>query len=279
MLKILTIVLGLVVVVAALQLYTSIHPPKYVEGTTPKQNGLQFEELTFTTTDNLKIHAWLIPGKSPKGTIIVGHGYPFEKSNILSTVSFLHPEYNLLLYDHRYFGESEGKLTTAGFKEVKDVEAAVTIIKKKFPGKPVALYGFSMSAAVMLMADVKVDAIIADSPYADLEKMIGILYSMYGPLKWPFVKVTNALSLLFFHVHPKNVSPALAVKGKKLPILLMHGAQDSQIPVEHSRIIKKQNANIELWIVEGAEHIQAATKNKEEYQKKVKDFLTASLQP
>jgi len=183
-------------------------------------------------------------------------------------VVFLHPEYNLLLYDHRYFGESEGYITTVGIKEVYDVKAAVDFAKKR-SRKPIALYGFSLSAFSMLMSNTDVKAIIAEAPYANLHLMIKQVYSKFGPIKWPFVEVTRALGWLILGVDAKKV----AVTNITVPVLLIHGDKDSQIPLEHSYLIKENTPEIELWIVEGADHGEPHALLGKEYEKKVKDFL------
>ena len=194
----------------------------------------------------------------------------FDKSNIIPAVTFLHPNYNLLLYDHRYFGESSGRITTAGLREVEDVKAALRYVKKKYD-LPIAFYGFSLSASAMLMADEDVNVIIVEAPYADLERMIKRTYSIFGPLKFPFVMTTNMLAKLFFGVHPRDVSPQNAVKDSKIPILLIHGEKDSQISVENAYAIKESNPSIDLWIVKNADHGEAQLSS--DYERRVKAFL------
>ena len=181
-LRIVLLIIAFIVVLSLLQFLISIHPPRYYDSRTPKDFGLQYENVHFETSDGIKIAGWWIPKKKANGTVIVGHGYPFDKGNILSQVLFLHPDYNLLLYDHRYFGESEGFITTVGIKEVRDVQAAVDFAKKR-ARKPVALYGFSLSASSMLMSQADVRAIVTEAPYAHLHLMIKRVYSIFGPLK------------------------------------------------------------------------------------------------
>lgn len=272
--KIFIFLIVFILILSLAQFFTSIHPSRYYSHNTPKDYGLEYENVSFITSDEIKIKGWLITSKKANGTVVIGHGYPFDKGNILPVVKFLFPGYNLLLYDHRYFGESSGLITTVGVREVKDVEAAVNFVKEKF-GKeePIALYGFSLSASAMLMAKQEVKAIIADSSYANLENMIKQVYAIFGPLKFPLVKITNLLSIIFLRVNPKKVSPALAVKNSNVPILVIHGEKDSQIPVENAYILKASNPNIELWIVKGADHGEAYALVEEEYEKKVKTFL------
>lgn len=271
-LKIVLIAIGVIVVISILQFLVSIHPPRYRDEGDPSDHGMEYENVSFVTEDGVKISAWLIPSKKANGTVVVGHGYPFDKANILPVVTYLHPDYNLLLYDHRYFGDSEGRITTVGIKEVKDVEAAVDFASKRF-GKPIALYGFSLSASAMLMSKAEVSAIVADSPYADLEMMIKRVYAAFGPFKYPFVEISKLLGRIFFGVDAKDISPTDGAKDKDVPMLLIHGEKDTQISSENSRIIKEANPDIELWIVPGADHGMAYALVKDEYQSRVKKFL------
>jgi len=273
-LRTLIVLIGFVLVVSLLQFLMSIHPHRYYDSNTPDNYGLKYKNVSFMTSDKITIKAWLISSAKTNGTVIIGHGYPFDKGNILPVVKFLYPDYNLLLYDHRYFGESSGSITTIGIKEVEDVKAAVDFVHKRFGKKePVALYGFSLSASSMLMAKTKVNAIISDSAYADLENMIKHVYSIFGPFKFPFVKITNIFSMIFLKVHPRKVSPALAIKDINVPVLVIHGEKDTQIPVENAYLLKESNPNIEFWIVKDSDHGEAYALAKDEYKKRVKDFL------
>ncbi|MBD3252810.1 prolyl oligopeptidase family serine peptidase [Candidatus Pacearchaeota archaeon] len=274
---VLIIIVAMVLIISLFNFIVSIHPPRFYDDATPDDYGMDYRRISFTTDDGLEIRGWLIDSKKANGTVIIGHGYPFDKGNILHVAKFLYPDYNLLFYDHRYFGESDGRITTVGYKEPLDVESAVRAVRKKYGENPVALYGFSLSASAMLMEDEKVDAIVADSPYASLDKMVRQSYRIFGPLKFPFVFTTNFLSVIFFGKTPGSISSAKAVEKSDIPILVIHGEKDSQISVENSRILKKTNPNIELWIVENADHGQAYSLKREEYERKIKDFLRKNM--
>lgn len=272
-LKWLLIIIGFILGLSLLQFLVSIHPPRYSDGLTPDQLGLDYENVSFNTSDQIRIAGWLISSPHPKGTVIIGHGYPFDKSNIFPVARFLYPDYNLLFYDHRYFGESSGWISTVGVKEPEDVKAALRFVRKRFKDKPVALYGFSLSASSMLMAQPKVNAIIADSAYAELDNMIVRVYSMFGPVKLPFVLVTKFFARVFLGTQTKDISPAKAVEKSKIPILVIHGDKDSQIPVENAYALKESNPDINLWIVKGSDHGEAYARHPEIYKKQIKDFL------
>jgi len=271
--KIIIFLIVFVLIISLLQFFISIHPPKYNSKNTPEMYGLKYENVSLITEDKITIKGWLIESKKANATVIIGHGYPFDKGNILPVAKFLYPDYNLLFYDHRYFGESSGSISTVGLKEIKDVEAVVNFIHKRFPNQPVALYGFSLSASAMLMAQPNVNAIVADSAYADLEHMINHIYAIFGPLKYPFVKITELFAVIIFKVEPKKVSPAEAIKDSDTPILVIHGEKDTQIPVQNAYLLKESNPDIEFWIVKNADHGQAYALVKDEYEQRIKSFL------
>lgn len=273
-LKIVLAIAGFVLFLALIQLFVSIHPPRYYDDNKPSDYGLEYENVSFTTADKIKIKGWLIMAENARGTVIVGHGYPFSKGNILPVAKFLYPEYNLLFYDHRYLGESSGKITTIGIKEVEDVKAAVRFVRSRLgEDEKIALYGFSLSAAAMLMAKQDVNAIVADSSYADLEMMLEHVYAGFGIFKLPFVKLTKLLARLFLGVDINNASPVNAVKDYDAPILVIHGKLDSQIPVENAYKLKASNPAIELWVVDNADHGQAYALAKQKYEARIKSFL------
>ena len=277
-LKIVLVVVGIIIVLSFFQFIISIRPPRYYSDNNPLDYGLEYEKVSFLTKDKINISGWLIKSEKVNGTVIIGHGYPFDKGNILPVAKFLYPNYNLLFYDHRYFGESGGRISTAGLKEVEDVKAAIGFIQKRFgKNKSIALYGFSLSASAMMMAKPEVNAIIADSAYADLDNLVKHIYRIFGPLKYPFVWTTNLLSKIFFGKFPSEISPANAIRDYDVPILVIHGEKDSQIPVENAHELKESNPNIDLWVIKNADHGQAYALHRREYEKKIKDFLKKNM--
>ena len=84
--------------------YISIRPPKIISQITPKDLGLDYENITFATEDGIKLSGWYIPSKTlpdstnqPTGknkakkntAIILLHGYPADKGDILPALSVL----------------------------------------------------------------------------------------------------------------------------------------------------------------------------------------------
>src|SRR3989344_9389033 len=117
---ILVIVVFLILIVTSslYVFYNSTHPEKIVSQETPLKYGDNYGDVEFKS-DNLILKGWFISANNftTNKVIIALHGYPFDKGDILNQTLFLLKDYNLLLFDFRYFGFSEGKYTTLGFKE------------------------------------------------------------------------------------------------------------------------------------------------------------------
>ncbi len=270
------------VVYAALSFLLHIHPLRVRSHTTPGDLGLAYEDVRFLTADGVRLAGWWIPASNATGTIIIGHGYPFDKGNVLPAYRFLHPRFNLLFYDHRSFGKSGGHFTTAGAREARDVEAAKTYVQTRLGGvHPIGFLGFSLSAAAMLQSDLTgVRALVADSSYANLADLMQSSFPFLpGPLARFVVGIERGLARLFFGFDPARVRPDLAAARLAVPTLLIHGAKDTQIPTAHSRAIFSHAPKdlVTLWIVEGADHGAAHHARPEEYEERVMAFFSEHL--
>jgi len=257
--------------------YLSIKPGKWPMEFSPESFNLEYENVSFKTSDGLKLKGWFIPGEGNK-TIIVMHGYPTNKADVLPFSMFLLKKFNVFLFDFRSFGESQGSYTTAGFREVKDLDAAINYLKDRKDAKNIGALGFSLGGAVALInKNDDLNAIVVDSTYSNLNNMIESMYRSFYFLKYPFVYMTKMYSKMFFGVYPKDVSPADGIKDIKKPVFIIHGKKDRQIPVNEAYILHEANKDAKLWIVENADHGYTYALNKEEYEKRVLEFFEKHL--
>jgi len=246
--------------------------------------ALEYEDVTFKTSDNIQIKAWFIPNEKSDKTIVICHGYPFDKANVLGFAEFLHPHFNLLFFDFRYFGESEGKYTTIGYKEQKDLIAAMKYLETRndINKNKIGALGFSLGAATILMAADKtnIKAIVADSSYASLDNMLKDSYRIFpGFTKWPFVQLTKLFSRLTIKLDISKVSPMESIKALKTPILIIHGDRDSQINVKNAHQVY-ENSNkdsTELWIMPKTDHGEGHLLYTREYEQRIIDFFNKHL--
>lgn len=206
---------------------------------------------------------WAQPHPAP--TVIICHGYRVTRAR-LRPVAALEYQHgcNVLLFDFRGHGESEGDLTSGGTAEVRDLRAAIDLAAEQpetLPGQ-ILVHGFSMGASVALLAlpHPHVAAVIADSPYARLDDILRrlicwqletesatwqpwlqITRKLLPSLAWSTVAMSSCVFRLRYHfalcAHPVARLCHWPRSTAPTPILLIHARRDSLIPIEHAERI------------------------------------------
>lgn len=268
--------------VSVYAIWTYVRPKKFVSDKTPANYQLKYEEVQLTTNDGLKLAAWYLPSVENKGTIILGHGYPADKSDLLDYAQFLVAGgYNVLLFDWRYFGQSQGAFTTLGVRERQDVLAAVDYLKSRsdIDANKIGALGFSFSGANFIITqspDIKV--IIADSTHIGLPKMAERVFVNFGPLKRMFSWSAKSLAKLILGVNIDEVDTLSAVQELRVPIFFIHGQLDDQIPYRDSvELFQAANEPKELWLIENAGHGSTRAMAGPEYEQRVLEFFDQHL--
>ena len=277
-LKIIIFVMLWLILFSLFTFYTSIHPREIKTDLVPSDLGLKYEEITFKSSDGIKLNAWFIPNNKTKAAIIVMHGYPADKANLLGIAEFIARDFNVILFDFRSFGKSEGKYTTVGYLEKNDLLGAINYLEKEKNMTRIGIYGFSLGGAVALMANHEgIKAIVSDSGYARLSHMVEHMYRIFFIFKYPLTYLTKLYGILFLRLNIDNVSPVDNIKNLKIPILLIHAEKDSQIPVSEAYLLHEANKKSELWIVKNADHGMTHSINPKEYEEKVIGFFKENV--
>lgn len=189
---------------------------------------------------------------------------------------------NTLLVDQRAHGESGGRTITFGVKERLDVLSWTRYAVDRF-GKEtkILLTGISMGAASVLMASElplpeNVVGIIADSPYSSPREIIRkVCGDMHLPvdLIYPFLWLG---ALLFGHFRIRGGAEE-AVKGSRVPMLILHGEGDGFVPASMSARIASGAPDATYVTFAGADHCLGYAVSPEKYEETVSRFLDRCL--
>ena len=252
---------------------------------TPDAFNLPSETVRFQATDGVPLEGWTIPAGPDRPWIVLCHGVGANRADLLQVAAGLHEaRFNLLLFDFRGHGGSHGRITSFGWREQRDLEGALVFLGQQLDAPTeIGLYGISMGGAVGLMVaarDDRIGAVAVDSPYTTLEETLGHHLTLLYPIpKFPFLWFILATYRLRFGVWPRQVSPLESVAGlDSRPLLLIHGAQDPRMPVEGTeQLFERAGKPKEIWIVEGAGHLEGSSVNPRGYRARLADFFRASL--
>lgn len=253
------------------------HPKRYPGALHPGTFGLKYEPLKLTTSDGVELDAWFVPNAASKKAVVICHGYPMDKSDVLGLTEFLAGDFNLLYFDFRATGRSRGFFATGGARETRDIDAALKFLNGRgFAGA--GLFGFSMGgAAALLSENPAVKARALDSPYADLGGQLNYIFGGWGALRAPLVALLKGWSLLVMGVNVNSVSPVRNAGALAAPLLLIHGEEDTAVPPGNSRAIKAAAPAAELWLIPRAGHGETRLLSGGEYEKRVTAFFRKSL--
>jgi len=223
------------VLVSVLAFALAVRPPRIPIDLRPADVGLAVEEQTIRTADGLQLAAWVAtrPGRP---ALILLHGYPANKRDLLPLAAVLHRQFTVLLVDHRYFGQSEGSVTTLGYRERDDLKRAVDVLEARGLG-PVGVFGYSFGGAVALLTaaeDPRIRAVASVAAFADLRVLGRDLYAGLWLLREPLVGLMRVWSRLFLGADITRPSPEQAARRLAIPVLLMHSRADEEIPFHHA---------------------------------------------
>lgn len=243
--------LGAFLLFSLFQFWLAVRPPRIHVGLAPAELRLAPETVTIVTRDGLSLAGWLLPRPGAPAVVLL-HGYPADKADMLTLAAALAPEFTVLLYDQRYFGASEGWVTTIGHRERDDLARALDLLTAR-GARRVGVFGFSLGGAVALMTaaeDPRIGAVVAYAPFADLTTLGHELFWWMGPARRPFVATVRLWSRLFLGVDIARPSPQEVAPRLTIPVWLVHSRRDEQIPYGHAERLRRALAGNPRAVVE-----------------------------
>jgi uncharacterized protein len=119
------------------------------------QLGAPHEEVSFTTSDGLRLHGWFVPSKN--GATVIS--YPGRKGPQKPARLLVGHGYGVLLFDRRGEGESDGDPNALGWKGTRDLKAAIAYLRSRPDVDPnrIGGVGLSVGGEVMLQAAAEMD--------------------------------------------------------------------------------------------------------------------------
>lgn len=251
-------VAGAFVLASLASFWLAVHPPRITIPLTPSQYGLSPEEVAIVTEDGLRLAGWLLPRPGAPAVVLL-HGYPAERADLLPLAATLEPHFTVLLMDLRYFGRSEGRVTTLGLRERRDLSRAVDVLAERGFSR-VGVFGLSLGGAIALTTaaeDARIRAVAAYAPFSDLRVLGHELYAWLWVLRYPLVELMMFWGRLFVGGDLTRPSPAAAAQSLSIPVLLIHSRQDDQIPFRHAERLRealRANRAAEFYLPDRGRH-------------------------
>ncbi len=254
----------------------------------PALLGLNYKDISFSSVeDELTLRGWYLPVEDSEQVIIMLHGADGHRADpsigMLNIASGLVEHgYNVLMFDLRGHGESDGNRMSAGYYEKRDLLGAVDYVKERGL-EHIGVLGFSTGAVATLMATTEnsdIDAVVSDSSFADLKDMMEPEFSKRTRFPKFFLSPLLFMVRIMYGVDFTAIKPVeLVSKIAPRPILFIHGELDDTVPLEHAYRLQQasQNPENQLWVVPDAGHARAYVTCPEEYINKITAFFDGVL--
>lgn len=211
---------------------------------------------------------------------VLCHGHTWNRINSLKYARIFYAAgYNVVIYDHAYFGLSDGTHTTLGFNESKDLRSVINYVRTVFGNAFLVLHGESMGAVTVLCElslRNDINAVIADCAFSNTVKYFRQLCLQATHLpSFPIVDISNCMSKRKYGYDFAVVNPIDDVKNSDVPICFIHGLSDKLIRAEHSEEMYKASRNplSELHLIPHGGHARSYHVDNAGYAKIVTEFL------
>ena len=254
------------------------------------QAGLPVQDVSFSASDGVRLRGWLAVASPSAATIILAHGFKGTRVGMLPWARFLYQAgYNVLLFDGRGCGESDGWGIALGAREADDVIGAVRYLQGRtdLTNTRYGALGISLGAGTVLLAAAREPAllaVVADSAWADERPQLDRMSSVpLGPLALPALPYEPALLDALIGARLEDTSPSAAI-GQIAPraVLLIHSADDQNATTPlagEAHLYAAAGQPKQQWIAPSGGHAGALAAHPAEYQQRALAFFAQYLIP
>ena len=231
-------------------------------------------DYTVTSNDGYALHAEFLKNPKPSTEyVIITHGYTDNMMGALKYATlYLDLGFNCIIYDLRGHGKNEPTFTTYGIRESDDLMRVIDDTRGRYRDMTtLGLVGESLgsgTAITCLRYRPDVDFVIADCGFSDIENVLK------GQAPDILIDLADIGAKIRYKYSLKAARPIDALDDNEIPILFIHGADDSLIAPKNSEdMAARTKGRSEFHTIPGAEHAVSVLTEPELYRRIVEDFL------
>ena len=255
-------------------------PAHHVVG--PPPADLHARQVVIPGPSDEFLSGWFAEGAIGSGAVLLLHGVRSDRRQMVERAMALRGRgYFVLLVDLPGHGESSGNRITFGYREAEGVKACLRFLAQLVPNEKIAVIGVSLGAASFVLSDPSPapSAVVLESMYPTIEEAVAdrlrLRAGSLGPLLAPLLLTQLPLRL---GISADQLRPIDRLSFIHAPILIASGTDDQHTTsAETTRLFEAATQPKELWLVEGATHVDLYRFNPKAYDLKVFTFIAKHL--
>jgi uncharacterized protein len=261
-------------------------PNNHPSSVDPKAVSPDATPWSVRTADGLTLRGWYYPTTKQRQLIVLVHGMGESWAQVAALGGDLHADdYDVLLFDLRGHGESDPSRLFMGRRERADLRAVFAwAVDHGFSADRIGWLGFSMGASTLIMEAAQnpnIRTAVIDSPYGSLPELLQTQLPRFSHLPSCFNPGVITAARWVYGVRTDDLVPIRSARrwGQR-PMLLIHGEDDSIVPINQARqIARAAGPTCQAVTLPGVEHVQAYDMNPERYVASVETFFKRHLTP
>jgi pimeloyl-ACP methyl ester carboxylesterase len=272
----------LYLVIPGYRAYQIMHPPRLPLSVTPHDMGLDYQDVIFSTADDVNLTGWYIPSRNRAGIIAI-HGGDGNRTHMLYHAEVLALEgYGVLLFDLRAHGESGGKYYIAGNASL-DVQAAVDYLlsRPEIDAQRIGGVGLSMGGTVLIQGAAltpSLRAVVSDGAEGcTLDDYLSPMPPEYRKLWFmiPNVWMIDRYLELLSGVQATPIKE-LVQQISPRPILFISTGEGTE-QFMNRQFYEHAGPTAQLWELPQTQHTDGLFAYPEEYQERMLSFFNMHL--
>lgn len=256
------------------------HPAHKSVGQPP--SDLHAAPIEIHTVAGQLVSGWMIHGTPGTGAILLLHGVRADRREMIGRARFLRGlGYSVLLIDLPAHGESAGVHITYGLAEAQGVTAALTYLSHELPSEKIGVIGVSLGAASLVLSkpSLPLSAVVLESMFPTIREAVSDRLNIYlGPLGESLTPLLLWQLPMRLDISPDQLRPIAELPSLHVPLLIAAGSIDRHTTLrETERIYAAASNPKELWVVNGAAHVDLHAFDSKAYEERVSAFLAKHL--
>jgi len=227
---------------------------------TPADWGLNYEDVTLQTADDVQLHGWYIPHPQSQHVLLFFHGNAGNISHRRDSIEIFHRlGLNVFIIDYRGYGQSAHTPNEQGLYQDATAAWQFLTTEKGFTNKQVIIFGRSLGGVVAawLAAEVQARGLILESTFSSARDFARVVFPVLARLVWIRYDFNTLES----------------IRRVTAPVLVLHSLEDEIMPFHLGEKVFKSANQPKHFVPLRGDHNYGFIKSQPDYEQELKSWL------